>query len=1042
MRESLQDELESAIDALRRVSDAIGSLSDRDGGDGLGVAGDGVGQSPGRVEGPRPPGSVGAFWLDARTGSVQLSRDARDILGRTSDKGFQLDDFLAAFDVGERDALRADIGRAMEIGIAIECERRLAGSSQIDAARMVQLAAMPVRDGAGEMLGFSGHVRALSSPAASSDIEANPMAAGTLADVVPVKVWIADLEGRTERVNQRLADFLGLTSRTAEWSWANHIHPADLEGLLAMWDASKKSGVESDCECRLKRRDGRYRWHKLRIIPMRGADGAIEGWYGGGVDIDELKAAEARTRELTERLTVTLGSINDGLATYDRNWRCTYMNRVAGDILGIDAVALIGKNVWEEFPQAVGGEIYEAMHAAARSGRRHRLESTRTSDGRWFDITMYPFRDGVTVMFRDVTIGQLREERLRLLEAAVANMHDMVVITTVETSAEGDEIAVIYVNEAYETITGFRADAVSGLPPSYLDASDGLVSPDKVAQIRASMARGEPVRTELYLPTAAGEAMCVDLFLTPIEGRSGKAVTWVAVLRDQTERKRNEALAGWQAWMLDRAHDAIVVCDLDGSVTYWNKRAEQLYGWTAAEAIGKPMKGLLGAGEDGVDTALAATQSLGHWAGRLKHVTREGKVIQVGSNWSLIPPTDEHDHSILTINVDITQRILLDEEFMRMQRLEAIGKMTGGIAHDFNNLLTIILGSADMINRRAGNAPEIVSLAGMSRSAAERGRDLVRRLLAFARRQQLDPVPTDINQALDQLAPMLAKAVHTNVEFELDREGGLWLAEIDPGRLEDALINLSLNASDAMQPNGGRIVIETRNIVLDGVDSELYFDVVPGEYVMIGVSDNGAGMDAEVQRRVFEPFFTTKGGRGSGLGLSMVYGFMKQSGGHIKIYSEVGQGTVVRLWLPRSKAVSTTATAEPLYDAAPNGTETLLLVEDDPSVRYSVSTMLESLGYTIVQATRAEEAITILRERGDIDMLFTDVIMPGAMNGMRLAELIREQNPNLPILFTSGYSKSTLTRQFEFDANMDLLSKPYRVSDLAQTVRRLFDRPD
>ncbi|WP_170134930.1 PAS domain S-box protein [Acuticoccus kandeliae] len=979
---------------------------------------------------------VGTWWVGA-DGTVQISKEFAAILECTAGAE-PLEAFAARFGAGAEtdflDMVRATLASGdplhREEGVALDGGR----------TRTLMLSGMLVRDGAGTPVGISGVCRDVSrSLAALDELAESRRETQTLADAVPVKVWVADVAGRTKRINQRLVDFLGLTEPSAHRHWSSHIHPADVAGYEAMWAEGKRGRCEMEIEARLRRRDGAYRWHKLRIIPVFDAEGAIAGWYGAGVDVNELKIVEARTRELSERLTVTLGSIDDGLATYDRNWRCTFINDHGAKLIGRDASTFIGRVVWDEFPHTIGSRMHDEMQQAMADGERRRLEAYEIAAGRWFDVTIYPFGDGITLMFRDVTVGQRRDERLQILETAVSQVGDAVMIA--EVSPDSETVGVIYVNDAYEELTGFSPAEVLGRVPSFLDKESGTVAPETVSSLRAAMANGKSLRTELYQVTRDGRTVWVDVFLTPIDLSDDSRTVWVAVLRDQTERKSHNALVEWQASMLDRAHDAIVVCNLDGSITYWNKRAEKLYGWKAGEAIGKPMAALIGASATEFDDALATIQNSGYWAGRLKQKSRDGQVIQVGSNWSLIPPTDQHEHSILTINVDVTQRILLDEELTRMQRLEAVGKMTGGIAHDFNNLLTIILGSADMIALRAGDSPDLKSLAGMSRSAAERGRDLVRRLLTFAKRQQLEPVPTDINGALDHLRPMLVKAVQANVELELELQSDIWLAEIDPGHLEDALINLALNAGAAMQPDGGTIIIETRNVVLDEAYTERQVDVNPGEYVLIRVSDTGEGMDEEVQRRVFEPFFTTKEGKGSGLGLSMVYGFIKQSGGHIRIYSEVGAGTTVSLWLPRSTSVVATDDTSDIVEDAPMGTETILLVEDDASVRQSTSSMLQSLGYKVVEATRGDQALKVLDERSDIDLVFTDVIMPGPLSGLRLGQHLAERWPGIRVLFTSGYSRAALLRQSPDAADINLLSKPYRVVDLAVTIREVIDGP-
>jgi len=384
------------------------------------------------------------------------------------------------------------------------------------------------------------------------------------------------------------------------------------------------------------------------------------------------------------------------------------------------------------------------------------------------------------------------------------------------------------------------------------------------------------------------------------------------------------------------------------------------------------------------------------------------------------------------------QRTAIDDLHARLrqsQKMEAIGQLTGGVAHDFNNLLTVILGSAELLVERLGKDPESRSLAEMTANAAERGAELTNRLLAFARRQPLDPRPTDINRQIADMDRLLRRTLGEHVEIEVVQAGGLWKAMIDAGQLENAILNLCINARDAM-PDGGRLTVETANVRLDAAYAASQSEVEPGQYVMVAVSDTGIGMDAATLERAFEPFFTTKDvGKGSGLGLSMVYGFAKQSGGHVRIYSEAGQGTTVKLYLPRAETdqAPVAAAAEPAIE---KGKERILLVEDDDLVRGHVARQLDTLGYEVVAVANGPDAIEALRQRADIDLLFTDIVMPGGMNGREVAERAKALRPGLPVLFTSGYTENAIVHQGRLDRGVHLLQKPYRRQELAAKVRQ------
>jgi PAS domain S-box-containing protein len=390
---------------------------------------------------------------------------------------------------------------------------------------------------------------------------------------------------------------------------------------------------------------------------------------------------------------------------------------------------------------------------------------------------------------------------------------------------------------------------------------------------------------------------------------------------------------------------------------------------------------------------------------------------------------------------DISDRKGLESMLHQSQRLEAIGQLTGGIAHDFNNLLTVIIGNADLLIDAVGDDQRLHGLAETSRQAARRGADLTQRLLAYARKQPLAPQPTDVADLLAGMDQLLRRSLGERIEIETVRAGGLWRAMVDPAQLESAVLNLCLNARDAM-PDGGRLTLETANMHLDDAYAAENLDVTPGHYVMVAVSDSGKGIPPQLAERVFEPFFTTKpAGQGSGLGLSMVYGFVKQSRGHIKLYSEPGEGTTMRLYLPRTREAGAEPPAPPRVDNARGAGELVLVVEDDALVRNFVAQQVQALGYRVVSAADAEQALALLQRHEDVALLFTDVVMPGGMDGRRLAEAARALRPDLPVLYTSGYTENAIVHHGRLDPGVALLNKPYRLAELADKLHRALHAP-
>jgi PAS domain S-box-containing protein len=420
-----------------------------------------------------------------------------------------------------------------------------------------------------------------------------------------------------------------------------------------------------------------------------------------------------------------------------------------------------------------------------------------------------------------------------------------------------------------------------------------------------------------------------------------------------------------------------------------------------------------------------------------RYVHRDGHIVPL--TWTGV--WSEPDQQHFFIGRDMTERITLEAQLRQALKMEAIGRLTGGIAHDFNNILAVIIGMSEVLADAVSGNDKLAQMVKTVDEAADRGAQLVQRLLAFARKQPLQTRVLDVNEIVTRMIAILQRTLGEDITLKAALGEGLWATATDSSQLEDALFNLAVNARDAM-PIGGQLVIETANAHLDEAYAAHNVEVAPGDYVAVIVSDTGSGMPPEVIERAFEPFFTTKGvGQGSGLGLSMVYGFVKQSGGHVKIYSEGGHGTSIKLYLPRAEttapAVEDAAGAQP--DQAALGRETILVVEDDPAVRIVAVNILESLGYHVRQAEDGHAALSILLRSGEIDLLFTDLVMPNGMSGQDLLRKAREQRPTLKALFTSGYSEHVIQGRGDRDVDVPLLGKPYRKQQLAAAIRSVLD---
>jgi PAS domain S-box-containing protein len=502
---------------------------------------------------------------------------------------------------------------------------------------------------------------------------------------------------------------------------------------------------------------------------------------------------------------------------------------------------------------------------------------------------------------------------------------------------------------------------------------------------------------------------------------------------------------------------AIYMLDLEGRVTSWNAGAQRFKGYQAAEILGEHFSRFY-TSEDrdrGIPAqALNAAATTGRFESEGERVRKDGSRF-----WAHVVIDRIHDDAgrligYAKITRDITEqrqaRRALEQARLALfqsQKMEAVGQLTGGIAHDFNNLLTVILGGLEAIGRQlpliADSAPKarIVRSREMAAVGAQRAAALVSRLLAFSRQQPLAPTALDVNRLVAGIAELLRQTLGETIFLEAVQGGGLWPTFIDANQLENALINLAVNARDAM-PSGGRLTIETANAHLDeAYVASLAEPVAAGQYVLIAITDSGAGMDPATAEKVFEPFFTTKPtGKGTGLGLSQVYGFVRQSSGHIKIYSEVGIGTTVKLYFPRYMGSVAQLPVRPEPEAPHAiGAECILVVEDDDALRGYATEMLRELGYRVIEANGSAPALEALAQNPGIDLLFTDVIMPGGVNGRQLADLAVSRQPGLRVLFTTGYTRNAIVHNGRLDPGVNLISKPHSFEQLAAKVRACLD---
>ncbi|RZN12068.1 hybrid sensor histidine kinase/response regulator [Bradyrhizobium genosp. SA-3] len=541
------------------------------------------------------------------------------------------------------------------------------------------------------------------------------------------------------------------------------------------------------------------------------------------------------------------------------------------------------------------------------------------------------------------------------------------------------------------------------------------------------------------LVSATVAALIARLCTRAIETSEAKRVAAQSAALSQA---RSDSAQMTQA-VIRTALDAFIQIDDSGVVLEWSPQAEALTGWTREEALGADVVDLIVAEPlraafrqrmarlvpelSGAPSGMRFELTLIHRNGDRILTEASSTVLRVG------------EHSIINSFVrDITQKRAAEEQLIQAQKMEAVGQLTGGIAHEFNNMLTVITGTIEILADAVKDNPPLATITKLISEAADRGAALTSSLLSFARKQALQPAEIDVNELIEELAKLLLATFDKKVEIVTRLGGNVWLAYADRGQLSSALLNLAINARDAMLDDG-KLTLTTRNVVFGVREAVAVGAGYAGDYVEIEIADTGTGIPQAILERIFDPFFSTKEvGKGTGLGLSMVFGFVKQSGGGIKVASEEGRGTVFTIYLPKAEA---SALRPAGYDDRKivGGKETILCVEDDRDVRHYVAVQLESLGYKVIPAANAAEALAVSAEGTAFDLLFTDIVMAGGMNGRELAEQMVAARPSLRVLFTSGYAYDSLHTQGRATMGAPLLRKPYRKAELARMLRRCLD---
>lgn len=850
------------------------------------------------------------YWQRDSDGNIQLSAEAATLLQDPKTVSISPDTFASKFISEDQTALLAFLTASAPDNTKQEQDFRL---QTADGTR--QWMRISVQNTPHAQATTQGVLQDIHFMRTAKDfIDEEQRRFHLMAEDMQLFAWTADPHGRLTFVSNYIINFLGDTAENIQQNWLTFLHSEDQQRTLTRWQQSLKSGEQYVVEFRLRRHNGLYFWFLTRATAARDDNGLIFKWYGSSIEITETKLLQQQSEALSQQLQITLGSITDAFFTLNKHFQFSYANEQAARLVNCARSALLNQYQFSQTLLAEDGSLQRLFERAMIAQSLVSSEFWFAAKHTWLDVRVYPSSQGLTVYLRDITKQRKAQQELQLMQNAVSQLNDIVIITeTLPAKKTGAKI--VFVNDAFERIMGYQRQEVIGRSTDFLHGPN--TDPEELQRITQALVIHQPIRTQLTHYNKAQQEIILEINLVPISVEKGR-----------------------------------------------------------------------------------------------------------------------YSH-IVSIQRDISAEKALQAQLQLAQRMEAIGQLTGGIAHDFNNLLTVITGNAELLTDQLEAQPRLKPLAKLIADAANRGAALTRNLLAFAKRQPLSPEPVDINKLIVQLEALLKSSLGQHIKLQLKLEPGLWPVNIDPVQLESSLLNLVINARDAMA-NKGRLFIHTQNLREDTNARPLDAKLEARDYVLIEVQDNGAGIAPDIVDRIFEPFFTTKTvGSGSGLGLSMVFGFIKQSGGQITVKSLVGEGTCFRLYLPTATAI-TLQLQQPVVVAAlavPQPQQrTILVVEDNDLVRHYAVSQLRSAGYQILAAENAEQALTWLKSEQTIDLLFTDILLPRGMDGRALAKQATQLREGLTVLYTSGYMENALADLSEKQHAQWVLHKPYHRTALLQKI--------
>ncbi len=796
--------------------------------------------------------------------------------------------------------------------------------------------------------------------------------------------------------------------------------------------------------------DKNARINKL-VANLQAIELELQELTGGGLDavLDTegnpflLAEAQRQLRSSEATLTNTLESITDAFFTVTTDWRIGYVNREAERILQKPRVELLGKHLWETFPDAERSRFSKEFHHAMETGEVAAFEIFYEPLQIHLEARAYPSAEGLTVSLRDVTRQRARKLQLRLLEASVAHLNEGIIITEATPITEPGP-RIVYLNKAFERITGYSQEETLGQSPRFLQGSD--TNRAELANIRTALAKREPVVAELINYHKSGHPYWIRISINPVTAADGQVTHFVAVEEDITDQKKSvdalrdsearyRSIAAQLTNILDSSVDVICTTDADGRFVQVSASSESVWGYSSAEMIGKQYIDFVVPEDQDKTRAVAASIVDGNAASGFgnRFLRKDGSMahIEWSARWS------DSDNLMFSIARDVTEKVRLEGQFLRAQRMESIGTLAGGIAHDLNNVLAPILMAVEILKEHVTHSDAQSMLRTVGESA-QRGADLVRQVLTFARGIEGERLLINPAHIVKELIQVMNETFPKSITVRFKKAPGLWTVVGDPTQLQQVFLNLCVNARDAM-PNGGLLSITMENVVVDDTYSAMNPDSTTGEFVMGMVEDTGTGISKEIADRIFEPFFTTKEiGKGTGLGLSTTMAIIKAHGGFINLYSEKGKGTRFKVYLPAdaTRAASEEVAIQQTRLPCGNG-ELILIVDDEEAIRTIVKNTFERFGYKTLTACNGAEAISIYAQhRQAIQVVLTDMAMP-IMDGPALIIALKAMNPEVKVIGSSGLNSQGGVAKAVGAGVQHFVAKPYTAEAMLKTLAKV-----